>query len=219
MAKQEHADRERSKTRAAEKLVLTIRRRTAAGYPWSTNDSRRQGRTIPTNFNPGKISNGSFSEGKGSDSRREPDCGSQLVPQSGCELGTYETTASIHSSRRLIGRPDCSGSNEPCGVCSTTRRHARIRGHRGTGQLRLPRQYVLRVSSPGSAALLDLAEVRSGQLPANRRRPGAILDRVARPADLYLQIAAERAVPRRVETDLRGCQGELRAHRASAGGR
>src|SRR4051794_7152717 len=62
---------------------------------------------------------------------------------------------------------------------------------------------------PVDAALLDLAEVRSGELPADRRRSGALLDRVARPTDLYLQAAAERAVPRRVETDLGRYQGEL----------
>ncbi len=76
-------------------------------------------------------------------------------------------------------------------------------------QLRLLRQHVLRLFASDRAALLDPAQIRCGQLSKDRRRLGAIVERVARPADLHLQAAAQYPVPRRIAADLGRRQGEL----------
>src|SRR5205823_12723902 len=47
----------------------------------------------------------------------------------------------------------------------------------GAWQLRLSRQHLVCVSAPGCAALFDASQIRYRQLSADRRRPGAILDR------------------------------------------
>src|ERR1700730_9104034 len=88
------------------------------------------------------------------------------------------------------------------GAPSKTRWHTGIRLDGRARQLRLPRQHLLRVPAPGGAALFDPAQIRPGELPADRRRSGAILGGLARPPDVHLQIASERIVSRRVATDL-----------------
>ena len=103
---------------------------------------------------------------------------------------------------------------------AAARRRIALRDRGRAADLRLPRNADLRRAAAGGAALFDAAARSTpGNYPnivARRRRE---LERVPGPADLHLQAAPEREIPRRNPLDLGGCEGHLRAHRQSPEGR
>src|SRR5580700_9350632 len=140
------------------------------------------------NFNHGNETSPSEAQPSDKTGRMEQAWTDKALLPTGCT-----STAGLHRCARFRHR-SYELARRQCRTNPEGGRHARIRGDRRAQQLRLPRQYLLCVLASGGAALLDLAEIRRRQLSADRRRSGAILDRVARPADLHVQAALECAV-------------------------
>ena len=108
----------------------------------------------------------------------------------------------------------CAGSN------------AEARRHVGTSRSAPRRRTTIRTASDTYATLHFAAPFYSTllrfnleQVPAGRRRSGAILDRRAGLDDLHVQAATQREIPRRHDADLGGRESDLRAAAQSADGR